>query len=119
MEFRTTGSWILHFDEWNVTDSWTKLKGLYESGLLFGVTKLLKANKPNPQINKTGIPILANAGPCTSKDHCIRVGENIVRLLGYKRQQCNKNYKGQIYYKMPKKDVLFKNGPRFYTVKYE
>lgn len=119
MHYHNTGSWILHFDFWNISSAWTKLTSLYEAKLLFGVTKLFKANKPHPKKYQTGIPIILNAGPCTDKEHCIKVGENIVRLLNYKRQQCNKNYAGQIYYKMSKKPFLFEKGPRFYAVKYE
>ena len=119
LKYSNTGVWTIYFDPCNIERAWAKLTVLYNANALFGITKLARPNETNPNKSESGLPILAFAGPCTNEKHCVRAGQNMVHLLAHKRQKCNKNYKGQIYYKMTKKDVLFPNGPRYYSVKYE
>ena len=109
----------MYFDLWNFDAAWTKLTELYNAKLLFGITKIGRANRPDPDPKKPGMPLIACAGPCTNVEHCLRVGRNLVHLMAHKRQKCNGNFAGQIYYKMSKKGLLYPNGPPHYAVKYE
>jgi hypothetical protein len=118
LSYNDVGCWSIFYDIDNVNLAWEKLKALYSTGNLPGVTKICRGNFSDPQSLANGVPISAFCGPCRDKEHCLKVGKNLVSKMEHKKQECNGTYPKFIYFKRSKKGNLFENGPSFYRVRY-